>query len=121
MTSLRISRLIGPWLWAFVAWFLFAGCGKKEPAAGAKPSKAPVVSVQLAEKAAISRSIQLTGSVEPVRLARIASPAESPVAGLLVREGDCVRQDQLLLTIGRSSARGDGDHRAVGGDRRARQ
>lgn len=65
--------------------------------------KAKAVSVQIAGKTAISRTIQLTGVVEPVRLARMASPAEGPVNSLLEREGDHVKKDQLLLTIGRTS------------------
>jgi membrane fusion protein (multidrug efflux system) len=103
MISPKFVKSTSFWLSAFFAWFILAGCGQKEPAGSAKSIKAPVVSVHVVEKAVISRSIQLTGTVEPVRLARFASPAEGPVTGLLVREGDHVRQDQLLLTIGRSS------------------
>ncbi|MEX0893016.1 MAG: efflux RND transporter periplasmic adaptor subunit, partial [Gemmatimonadota bacterium] len=52
----------------------------------------------------ISRTMELTGSVEAVRAALLASPAEGPVQGLRVLEGDTVNRGALLLTIGRREA-----------------
>ena len=86
-----------------LAALITTGCSQKKQADTAKPAKAPAVSAKIAVKTAISRTIQLTGSVEPVRLARMASPAEGPVTSLKAREGDRVKQGQLLLAIGRTS------------------
>jgi membrane fusion protein (multidrug efflux system) len=52
-------------------------------------------------KAAISSRLELTGSVEPYRIARLASPAEGPVVEIRVREGDLVKTGDALLSIGR--------------------
>ncbi len=50
----------------------------------------------------ISDIVELTGSVEPQRTARLASPAEGPVMNVNVREGDRVTQGDMLLSIGRT-------------------
>ncbi len=52
----------------------------------------------------ISSTIELTGSVEATRVARLASPAEGPVSNCCVREGDLVKEGQNLLSIGRKKA-----------------
>ncbi len=49
----------------------------------------------------ISEIVELTGSVVPQRIARLASPAEGPVMNLRVREGDRVKMGDVLLSIGR--------------------
>jgi membrane fusion protein (multidrug efflux system) len=54
-----------------------------------------------ASKQEISSILELTGSVEPYRLAQLASPAEGPVLDLSVREGDRVKAGDRLLSIGR--------------------
>jgi membrane fusion protein (multidrug efflux system) len=61
----------------------------------------PLVSTVPAIKAAVSLKLELTGSVEPYRIARLASPAEGPVVNVRVREGDWVKAGQSLLSIGR--------------------
>jgi len=43
----------------------------------------------------------VTGTIEPTTVAGLASPAEGPVVGCRVREGDRVTADQELLRIGR--------------------
>lgn len=63
--------------------------------------QAPVVEVTMAVKTDVSRILALTGSVTPVRLARLASPAEGPVVSVTVREGDRVKAGEILLSIGR--------------------
>ncbi len=74
---------------------------------GAASDTAPVkkkpVQVRVAEAAvgSISKIIELTGSVVPQRIARLASPAEGPVINLQVREGDRVKMGDVLLSIGR--------------------
>jgi membrane fusion protein, multidrug efflux system len=48
------------------------------------------------------RSVRvLPATVEPTRVARLASPAEGPVSRLLVRESDTVQSGRLLVVIGR--------------------
>jgi len=73
-------------------------------AAGGARTGGPVVVVEEAAREPISRTLDLTGSVEAVRSALLASPAEGPVQGLRVLEGDRVRPGALLLTIGRREA-----------------
>ncbi len=68
-------------------------------AVGDRP-KASVETVT-AETASISETLVLTGTVEPYRVARLASPAEGPVADVRVREGDRVTSGEKLLSIGR--------------------
>jgi membrane fusion protein (multidrug efflux system) len=83
---------------------LLAGCGNyPESKPDAQPAKqmVPVVQVAPVVRSTISRKLELTGSVEPYRIARLASPAEGPIANVLVREGDRVKVNQPLLSIGR--------------------
>ena len=80
-------------------------CGQekgKEEAQKAKP--VPVVAVQKAQVAPISRTLELTGTATPTRQARLASPGEGPIQNCRVREGDQVKRGERVLTIGRSGA-----------------
>ncbi len=54
-----------------------------------------------AERASISESLVLSGTVEPFRVARPGSAAEGPVEHLAVREGDFVAKGERLISIGR--------------------
>ena len=86
---------LGPW----------QACGQekgKEEAQKAKPI--PVVAVQKAQVAPISRTLELTGTATPTRQARLASPGEGPIQNCRVREGDLVKRGERVLTIGRSGA-----------------
>jgi len=74
----------------------------KEEAQKAKPL--PMVAVQKAEVAPISRTLELTGTATPTRQARLASPGEGPIQNCRVREGDQVKRGERLVTIGRSGA-----------------
>jgi membrane fusion protein (multidrug efflux system) len=74
----------------------------KEGAQKAKP--VPVVAVQKAEVAPISRTLELTGTATPTRQARLASPGEGPIQNCRVREGAQVKRGERLVTIGRSGA-----------------
>ena len=74
----------------------------KEEAQKAKP--VPVVAVQKAQVAPISRTLDLTGTATPTRQARLASPGEGPIQNCRVREGDQVKRGERVLTIGRSGA-----------------
>ena len=85
----------GPW----------QACGQekgKEEAQKAKP--VPMVAVQKAQVAPISRTLELTGTATPTRQARLASPGEGPIQNCRVREGDQVKRGERLVTIGRSGA-----------------
>ena len=80
-----------------------AGCGRGKPdetAAVKKPM--PMVQVARAQQRDLIKKMTYTGSVEPVKLARMASPAEGPVVACSVREGDFVKQGQILVSVGRS-------------------
>lgn len=68
----------------------------------ADAKKKPVqVKVAEATVGSISEIIELTGSVVPQRIARLASPAEGPVMNLQVREGDRIKMGDVILSIGR--------------------
>lgn len=66
-----------------------------------KAKPAPTVVVANAVKADIARVINLDGSVEASRVARIASPAEGPIGSCRLREGDHVKKGQQIICIGR--------------------
>lgn len=86
-----------------LAVFLAAGCGRgKSDAAAPAPKPVPLVQVALAEKRDLNRTLTFTGSVEPVKVARMASPAEGPVVACSVREGDPVKKGQILVKVGRN-------------------
>ncbi len=66
----------------------------------------PMVSVETVKSGPLSKIIELTGSVTPTRTARIASSSEGPVIvcaqRCMVREGDTVKKNQVLILIGRN-------------------
>lgn len=67
----------------------------------------PVVSVVVATSGSIGRSIELDGTVEAARIARMSSPAEGPIGYCNdngVREGDRVTKGQKLICIGRDKS-----------------
>jgi membrane fusion protein (multidrug efflux system) len=78
---------------------LFSGEAVSEKAIAEK--KPVQVKVAAATVGSISEIVELTGSVVPQRIARLASPAEGPVMNLQVREGDRVKMGDVLLSIGR--------------------
>jgi len=83
-----------------------AACSKEAPApiaATAKADgKAAAVRVETLKKTPLILTLSLTGAVEAGRIAQLASPAEGPVLGIRVREGDMVATGQVLLTLGRT-------------------
>jgi len=85
---------------------LFAGnYVSNSTAAEVAPAKnLPVVSVVDAKSGSIGRIVELNGTVEATRIARMSSPAEGPVVycgDSAVREGDHVKMGQNLICIGR--------------------
>ncbi len=75
---------------------------KAETAQPARQKEAPLVGIITVAPARISEAVELTGSVEPYRVARLASPAEGPVAQIRVREADRVEKGETLASIGRT-------------------
>lgn len=67
-----------------------------------KPRRNPLVAVAKARVMRLDRTLSLTGTIEPTRVARMATPVEGPVIACPVREGDRVRAGQLLARIGRT-------------------
>lgn len=81
-----------------------AGRDTADSAKTQQPNKGkplPRVRVITAATSSIARTLTLTGSVEPYRVARLASPAEGPVIAVKVREADQVATDDILVSIGR--------------------
>lgn len=80
--------------------------GGQEKGKGEQPNAKPlpVVAVQKAKIAPLSRVLELTGTATPTRQARLASPGEGPIQNCRVREGDQVKRGERLVTIGRSGA-----------------
>lgn len=74
---------------------------KPETSQSSKQRQPPIVEVVTASKTTVSLGLELTGSVEPYRVARLASPAEGPLLNIRVREGDRVKAGDALLSIGR--------------------
>jgi len=81
-----------------------AGCNTKNGNKTKPKKNLPVVETMVAEAIAMTRNIELTGTIEAARVARMASPAEGPVLDCSIREGDNVKKEQVLLTIGRKRA-----------------
>jgi membrane fusion protein (multidrug efflux system) len=103
MKKRELTILINSMLLAGGTLVALAGISCKGSAGSATaPKKAPEVRVAAASRSAISRTLELTGSVEPYRTAQLASPAEGPVMNLKVREGDRVAAGEELLAIGRT-------------------
>ncbi|CAI3236433.1 hypothetical protein DWUX_1657 [Desulfovibrio diazotrophicus] len=61
----------------------------------------PVVRVQQVIRNNFQHYYDGTGSIEPTKIAVLASPAEGPVVECSTREGDMVGQGDILLRIGR--------------------
>jgi membrane fusion protein (multidrug efflux system) len=62
------------------------------------------VRTEQAQSQSLGREIELTGSVEATRIARLASPGEGPVKSSRWREGDRVTTGEPLVEIGRAGA-----------------
>lgn len=97
--------LSGVVILGFAYWGLVRIGSSPGHAASQQPKKPkPLVVTQAVQKGEIASTFDLTGSVEPTRVARLASPAEGPVSDARIREGDTVRAGQKLLSIGRKRA-----------------
>ena len=82
---------------------IIASKGSAENGLPKKPK--PLVATQTVQLGEIASTLELTGSVEATRVARLASPAEGPITNCCaVREGDTVREGAKILSIGRKKA-----------------
>lgn len=89
---------------AGIVFFHGVPSGNTETEQPGKQKQPPQVRVIPATKSSISKTLELTGSVEPYRVALLASPAEGPVVDVRVREADRVTTGESLLSIGRKKA-----------------
>ncbi len=83
-----------------------SGAPSSPASGGGRERPAAAVETAAAERGSISEALMLTGTVEPYRVARLASPAEGPVADVRVREGDRVTAGEQMLSIGREKGVG---------------
>jgi len=92
------------WIARTLIVILAAGCGNgAETSRNQGPRPAAPVQVEEAEARDLTRRVIYTGSIEPVRVARMTSPAEGPIVECGVREGDRIRAGQRLVLVGRST------------------
>lgn len=74
---------------------LLAGCAKQAP-----PKRSlPMVQVALAERRDVPIVLQATGTVEPIQTAAVAAQVDGILERVTFREGDDVRQGQVLFQI----------------------
>ncbi|MFP4459020.1 MAG: efflux RND transporter periplasmic adaptor subunit [Candidatus Zixiibacteriota bacterium] len=83
---------------------MLSGCSQKNNEANQPKKSAHLVKTAIAKQTDLSKTVTFTGSVEPIKIAKMASPAEGPVIKCAVREGDKVNTGQLLVQIGRSNS-----------------
>jgi membrane fusion protein, multidrug efflux system len=93
--------IIGVLVAAGIVFFQEIPYGEPETEQPAQQKPATRVKVVTVSSSKISKTLELTGSVEPYRVAKLASPAEGPVVGTRVREADFVKAGQSVLSIGR--------------------
>ncbi|MFP4650589.1 MAG: efflux RND transporter periplasmic adaptor subunit [Desulfobacterales bacterium] len=88
---------------AGAGWLVLSADSPENDKAAGKPKqkKPPLVGVAPAFFADVSRTLELTGSVEPYKKAELASPAEGPLQELEVREGDRVKAGEEIVYVGR--------------------
>lgn len=84
-----------------IVFFHGAPSGQSETGPNGKQKPPPQVRVITTAASKISEALELTGSVEAYRVARLGSPAEGPIVDVRVREADPVAADEPLLVIGR--------------------
>lgn len=95
---------IGLVILSLVAWGILRAPASKSAGQQKKMKPKPLVVTQMVQPGEISSTLELTGSVEATRVARLASPAEGPVCNCNLREGDPVKEGEKVLSIGRKKA-----------------
>ena len=91
----------GRWAAYATALALVIGCERRDSGDEGRGRPVPVVSIAKAEQRGLAKTVTYPASVEPVRIARIASPAEGPIVECTIREGDTVTANQILVKVGR--------------------
>jgi RND family efflux transporter MFP subunit len=87
----------------FTTFLVMSACSSAGNQGQAKKEKPqPKVKTTLVDMRPMNERLELTGSIEPTRVARMASPVDGPVIACPVREGDSVRPGQLLARLGRT-------------------
>jgi len=104
ITNNHITILGTAFMAIVIVMLLLTGCNNNGKDSKPKNKNIPVVKIEVIKFRTITRNIELTGSIEAARVARIASPAEGPVLNCTIREGDNVKQDKIILTLGRKRA-----------------
>ena len=89
---------------SFAAWGILRVTASKGSGQQKQTKPKPLVVTEVVKSGEISSALELTGSVEATRVARLASPAEGPVCNCNLREGDQVKEGQRVLAIGRKTA-----------------
>lgn len=87
-----------------VVWGLSRISGSRGAGQAQQARPKPLVVTKAIETGEIASTLQLTGSIEPTKVARLASPAEGPISNCRVREGDHVKEGETVLSIGRRKA-----------------
>ncbi len=87
--------------WAAVGVALIAACSNEPPPTSAEGGSAPALPVQAVEIAPrdLSRTVQVSAAVEPLRTIRLASRSEGVLTDVEVDTGDRVRAGQVLARI----------------------
>ena len=79
-----------------------AGCGT-DPSGGpeGKPKKPPLVTVEPARKAPLSKTLEVTGEAVATQMVTVRATVEGPIAFCPWREGDQVEKAERLIEIDR--------------------
>jgi multidrug efflux pump subunit AcrA (membrane-fusion protein) len=78
----------------------FFGCSSNENKDAKPKPKAPLVKVEELKRTSISKTIELTGTVEAKVIANVISPADGYIEKLNANENDFVRKDKQIAVIG---------------------
>lgn len=88
-----------PVLISYTLLLLLAGCGRPASTKPAAPVSAGALPTVVVSSQSLPDSIEVAGTVRPQLSAQLSAQVMATVTRVLVREGDRVRQGQLLLTL----------------------
>lgn len=93
------------YLFIVLSVFTVCSCSKEKVDKQSKKKKnVPFVDVAEVKEIELTNNIDLFATVKPQRLAVISSPSQGPVLSLTVVEGNMVKKNDVLVTIGRQNA-----------------
>lgn len=81
---------------------LFASCSSKDekkPAAAPKKAKTKLVKIYTVKKKTMKETLELTGNIEAENTANVISTTDGKISKLLLREGDKVKENQIVALI----------------------